>query len=153
MDKKELLAGLSERLGIELVPDESGNCSIVFEDRYSITLRYDEQRDAFLLLGVVADDLPEDLSRAAALEIMELALGCALEGVPGIGRDSESGLIVASLTMYAANTTVDELAEAFSKFVEFQVLMTERFLQLEAGEPLPSENEEPEPLPLQGLSV
>ena len=54
-----------------------------------------------------------------------------MTGAPAIGRDSESGLILACLSQPVANLTMDDIVEFFGRFIEFQMMAAQRFAEAE----------------------
>ena len=131
MEWNDLLAGLSERLGVDLAPDETGSCNLTVEERYSVSLSFDDNRQTLQMIGVVAEDLPDELDYTLLLDILDYSYGAAMTGAPAIGRDSESGLILACLSQPVANLTMDDIVEIFGRFIEFQMMAAQRFAEAE----------------------
>ncbi len=131
MDKEEMLAYLGGKLGTRLSFDEGNNCCLLLQDQYSVNFWYDDTRDAVVATGVVATEMPDEEGDITYADLLDLSLVAAMDGDPAIGREPESGMLVAYCVFNLKNMTEADLGELFVKYVEFQVLMTEYFNQLE----------------------
>ncbi len=130
MTKQEFCDAFSEKLGMQLEFDEDNNCELSINDNYTVDLWFDEDRNALLMTGVVAEETPEEgLDAFTIIDLLNLSLASAFDGTPAIGRESESGALLAYSLVSLDNTSIDELPQKFGNFVKFVVDMTDHFAQ------------------------
>lgn len=126
MKADELLNELSKVLGIELAFDEDNNCIVMIEDKYSLCIRKDDGNDRIILLGNIADELPDPVDYSLVTDLLDFGLAPVLTGGPAVGRDPVSGILTAWAFVQTKNITSKDFIEAVKKFIEFQIVITER---------------------------
>ena len=94
-----------------------------------------------MLLGQVADELPDPVDYSLVLDLLDFAMAPLLTGGPAIGRDPESGILQAFAVIPAEDLSADEFIKAVQSFIEFQVALSERIAG--SGE---TESDESDPL-------
>ncbi len=123
----ELLAQLSEDLGMELA-FEDDNCSLYLDDdACSFTIRKFEDEGRIVLMGIVAEDLPEDISYSLVTELLDNAMNPLYKAGPTIARDAESGMIVAYVSIDLKDITPKDMLSIVEQFIEFLVHYVEVF--------------------------
>ncbi|WP_295363432.1 CesT family type III secretion system chaperone [uncultured Succinivibrio sp.] len=117
---------LSKVLGIDLAFEEDGNCLIMLEDKYSLCIKKDDDNDRIILLGNVADELPDPVDYSLVTDLLDFGMAPVLTGGPAIGRDPVSGILTAWAFVQTKNITPNDFTEAVKKFIEFQIVITDR---------------------------
>ena len=79
--------------------------------------------DTLLITSAIADALPDPVDYALVLNLLEFSLGSAINGTPAIGRDAESGILVAHQTVTARNLRDASLADIVKDFLRFREVM------------------------------
>jgi len=126
MDSEELLKELSKILGIDLAFDEDGDCAVMIEDKYSLCIRKDDDNDRIILLGNVADELPDPIDYSLVTDLLDFGMAPILTGGPAIGRDPVSGILTAWAFVQTKNIMPEDFIAAVNKFIEFQIVIAER---------------------------
>ncbi len=126
MKADELLNELSKVLGIELAFDEDNNCIVMIEDKYSLCIRKDDENDRIILLGNIADELPDPVDYSLVTDLLDFGMAPVLTGGPAVGRDPVSGILTAWAFVQIKNITPNDFTEAVKKFIEFQIVITDR---------------------------
>ena len=122
----EYLNTLGSILGSELSFNENNDCQFIIEEDLSTVIHLDEERNEFLLLGNVADELPDPVDYSLILDLLSFAYAPAFGTAPGVGRDPESGIITAWSRIPINGLSTSEFCEAVRKFIEFQIILNER---------------------------
>lgn len=126
MKHEELLQELGKILNMDLSFDEEGNCLFLVEDKYSLCIRSDEENDRIILLGNVADELPEPVDYSLVTDLLDFGMAPILAGGPAIGRDPETGILTAWAFVMTKKITADDFIQAVKRFMEFQVVISDR---------------------------
>ncbi len=126
MKADELLNELSKVLGIELAFDEDNNCIVMIEDKYSLCIRKDDENDRIILLGNIADELPDPVDYSLVTDLLDFGMAPVLTGGPAVGRDPVSGILTAWAFVQTKSITPNDFTEAVKKFIEFQIVITDR---------------------------
>ena len=126
MNAEQLMNELSKVLGIDLAFEEDGNCLIMLEDKYSLCIKKDDDNDRIILLGNVADELPDPVDYSLVTDLLDFGMAPVLTGGPAIGRDPVSGILTAWAFVQTKNITPNDFTEAVKKFIEFQIVITDR---------------------------
>ncbi|MCR5536372.1 MAG: type III secretion system chaperone [Succinivibrio sp.] len=125
----EILAQLSEDLGIELAFDDD-NCNLYLDDdNCSFTIRKFEDEGRIVLMGIIAEDLPEDISYSLVTELLDNAMNPLYKAGPAIARDAESGMIVAYVSVDLKDIVPKDMLQIVEQFVAFQVHYAEVFIE------------------------
>ena len=126
MNAEQLMNELAKVLGIDLAFEEDGNCLIMLEDKYSLCIKKDDDNDRIILLGNVADELPDPVDYSLVTDLLDFGMAPVLTGGPAIGRDPVSGILTAWAFVQTKNITPNDFTEAVKKFIEFQIVITDR---------------------------
>ncbi len=126
MKADELLNELSKVLGIELAFDEDNNCIVMIEDKYSLCIRKEDENDRIILLGNIADELPDPVDYSLVTDLLDFGMAPVLTGGPAVGRDPVSGILTAWAFVQTKSITPNDFTEAVKKFIEFQIVITDR---------------------------
>ena len=122
INHQDYLNELGKKLNLDLKFDEEGLCELVFNNNDVISIKSSEDDQTIILSTVVAEDLPENVSYAFVVDLIELALGpCITNGgnSPVVGRDPATGLLV--LYEVVTNSVLLE-KDLFSIFEHFTQL-------------------------------
>ncbi len=125
MTHEDYLQELSKVLGIRLTFDEDNNCLILIENTYTVCVQKDESNERFVFLGNVADALPDPIDYSVLLDLLNFGMAPVITGGPAVGRDPDSGIISAWAFLPLKNLSVDDFLDAFTKFIQFQVTITD----------------------------
>ena len=145
----EHIAELGAAFNLQLSLDEQGLCELVIGEEYPLSIRLDSDMDAFVISSVVADELPDPVSYSLVQDMLELNLGPAVTGSPGIGMDPATGLIVSWQIVTEGMLSKGTLSSIVHAFLSFVVGMHERIREsAEAsggtgGNGAPAENGDP----------
>ena len=145
----EHIAELGAAFNLQLSLDEEGLCELVIGEEYPLSIRLDSDMDAFVISSVVADELPDPVSYSLVQDMLELNLGPAVTGSPGIGMDPATGLIVSWQIVTEGMLSKGTLSSIVHAFLSFVVGMHERIREsAEAsggtgGNGAPAENGDP----------
>jgi hypothetical protein len=145
----EHISELGEAFNLKLSLDEEGLCELAIGDEYPLSIRLDSDMDAFVISSVVADELPDPVSYSLVQDMLELNLGPAVTGSPGIGMDPATGLIVSWQIVTEGMLSKGTLSSIVHAFLSFVVGMHERIREsAEAsggtgGNGAPAENGDP----------
>lgn len=110
-----------------LVFDVNGNCPLMVGENFPVNVRRDEKRGRLILSAPVAPELPEGVDYAFMQTLLDFALAPMLDGSPAIGRDPESGTLIAYALLDAEELTTVSYQEAFTAFVTFAMGISEKF--------------------------
>ena len=123
----ELISALGEKLGMTL--DFAGDDEIDLDigDEITLNLHKDDEAGTLSLAAVVADELPDALEPALVVELMDLALNPLVSGAPAIGRESESGMMIAYVTLPVAAVSPVDFPEIVEAFLDFALVWKARF--------------------------
>ena len=82
-----------------------------------------------LITSAVADALPDPVDYALVLDLLDFSLGSAINGTPAIGRDEESGILVAYQTVTARNLRDASFADIVKDFLRFREVMERKLAE------------------------
>ena len=140
----DALAALSRHIGLPLeFADES--CDFLIGGQ-NFTIRSDGARERLVVSALIADDLPDNPSRALVADLLGLGFGMMEEGLPAVGRDPETGLLAAFAFFPFAKLDAAGFSDAFDKFAAFATALADRLDRERHAPPSPPE-EETETLP------
>ncbi len=122
----ELLEKLSDFLGFEL-SFEDDSCSLYLDNMdISFTIRKYEDEGRIVLMGVIAEELPDEISFSLVQEFLDSALNPLYKAGPTIARDFQSEMIVAYVAVELKDIEPDDFPKIVEQFIDFQVYYTER---------------------------
>ena len=90
---EDALGALSARLGLPL-EFRDGSCELNISGQ-PFTIIRDDELDRLVVSALVADDLPDAPSRQLTVDLLNLGFGMMHEGMPTVGRDTETGFLAA----------------------------------------------------------
>lgn len=123
IDYEETLGELSNSLGIRLAFGEDDMCELVIGGATVLSIERRPEAGTLLMTSVVADALPDPVDYALVLDLLDFSLGAAVNGTPAIGRDAESGLIVAHQTVTEQNLKAAAFPDIVQDFLNFREVM------------------------------
>src|SRR5437868_12953676 len=95
-----LLAEFGESIGIpQMGFDEDGLCHIRIDEEYPITFRRDNENHSLVLVGLLAEALPENLDRELVKDMLAMGVEPLRDNGPGIGLEPQSGTVILHRTM------------------------------------------------------
>ena len=109
-----------------LVFDDGGNCAMLVGEDFPVNVRRDAKGGRLVLSAPVAPELPEGVDYAFMQTLLDFALAPMLDGSPAIGRDPESGTLIAYAILPADELTEVSFREALEAFVGFAMGMAEK---------------------------
>lgn len=123
IDYDNIIKELGQELGAELKFNDEDMCELAVGE--SIVLSIERRPDAgtLLMTSGVADALPDPVDYALVLDLLEFSLGGAINGTPAIGRDAESGLLVAHQMVTARSLRDASFADIVKDFLRFREVM------------------------------
>ncbi len=120
MDIDTLLQPLTERLGLEALDfDDRGTCSLVFDERFTITLELDDEEQMLHLystLGKAPEDLIDQLTCFAAL--LQANLFGRGTGGASLAFEPESQALMISRNCSLKPLSAKALQADFERFVQ-----------------------------------
>ena len=128
---EEYIRKLGEATGLAAKLDEGGSCHFSVEGGVNVIVHANEEAGCMELTSVVAQELPEGISYSDMMDLLDIALG-PLFGMPGLGREPESGALVFYAVLPFRTTTQAEFAEAAIKFMEYAQNLSARLSQANA---------------------
>lgn len=121
---EDALGALAAHLGLPL---EFRDDSCVFNIcGQPFTITNDGELDRLVVSALVADDLPDAPSRKLTTDLLDLGFGMMHEGLPAVGRDSETGFIAAFAVYPCTRLVAAEFPDSFMKFISFASRLAER---------------------------
>ena len=107
-------------------------CELAIGESTVLSIERRPDAGTLLMTSVVADALPDPVDYALVLDLLEFSLGGAINGTPAIGRDAESGLIVAHQTITERNLREASFADIVKDFLRFREVMERKLFEPEA---------------------
>ncbi len=123
LDYDSLISELGQELGVELKFNDEDMCEMAIGDSVVLSIERRPDADTLLMTSPVADALPDPVDYALALDLLDFSLGSAINGTPAIGRDTESGILVAHQTVTARNLRNASFADIVKDFLLFREVM------------------------------
>ncbi|MBQ7251726.1 MAG: CesT family type III secretion system chaperone [Kiritimatiellae bacterium] len=121
---QDALSALASSLGMVL-EFQDGTCDLCVGDQ-PFSIREDDLHGRLVLSALVADDLPDEPSRALVCDLLDLGFGMMEDGTPAVGRDPETGFLAAFAFFPLATLSAAEFPDAFGKFAAFAATLAER---------------------------
>ncbi|MFC4424125.1 CesT family type III secretion system chaperone [Cupriavidus pampae] len=118
----QLLAEFGTAIGItDLTFDADGLCHLCIDASRPITFRKDEERHCLVMIGMIAETLPENLD-ASVLRSMLASSLIALRQREGIlSLDESSGMVVMHLSLSLSGLSLASMQEVFGRFIVDQI--------------------------------
>lgn len=113
-------------LGEELRFNDEDMCELAIGEATVLSIERRQDAGTILLTSVVADVLPDPVDYALVLDLLDFSLGGAINGTPAIGRDEETGLLVAHQTVTAQSLRKASFADIVQDFLRFREVMERR---------------------------
>ena len=123
IDYDNLIKELGLELGAELKFNDEDMCELAVGESTVLSIERRPDAGTLLMTSVVADALPDPVDYALVLDLLDFSLGGAINGTPAIGRDVESGLLVAHQTVTARSLRDASFADVVKDFLRFREVM------------------------------
>lgn len=123
LDYDRIIDELGAALGVQLKFSADDMCELVIGDATVLSIERRPEAGTLLMTSVVADALPDPVDYAIVLDLLDFSLGAAVNGTPAIGRDAESGLIVAHQTVTEQNLKAAAFPDIVQDFLNFREVM------------------------------
>ena len=121
MNFDAILLDLKNGLGVDAVFDAEGVCELLMDDSQVISIIKHEEDGYLTLSSVVAAELPDPVNYHLVLDLLDFSLGAATIHEPAIGRDPETGLLIAYQSVVPSSLNTKTFIEIFNKFIAFCV--------------------------------
>ncbi|MBO4123451.1 CesT family type III secretion system chaperone [Cupriavidus gilardii] len=116
-----LLAEFGESIGIpEMAFDEDGLCHIRVDEEYPITFRRDDDNHNLVLVGLIAEELPERLERELVKEMLATGVEPLRDHGAALGLEPQSGTLILHQTMPLAKIDRTALETLLGNFILMQ---------------------------------
>ena len=123
IDSDNIINELGRELGAELAFNDENMCELAVGESTVLSIERRPDAGTLLMTSVVADALPDPVDYALVLDLLDFSLGGAVNGTPAIGRDAESGLLVAHQTVTAENLQKASFADIVRDFLRFREVL------------------------------
>ncbi|MCT9070513.1 type III secretion system chaperone [Cupriavidus gilardii] len=116
-----LLAEFGESIGIpEMAFDEDGLCHIRVDEEYPITFRRDDDNHNLVLVGLIAEELPQRLGRELVGEMLATGVEPLRDHGAALGLEPQSGTLILHQTMPLAKIDRTVLETLLGNFILMQ---------------------------------
>ena len=129
LDYDSLINELGQDFGVGLKFNDEDMCEMAIGDSVVLSLERRPDADTLLMTSAVADALPDPVDYALVLDLLDFSLGNAINGTPAIGRDAESGILVAHQTVTARNLRDASFADIVKDFLRFRDVMERKLAE------------------------
>ena len=123
IDYDNIISELGRELGTELAFNDEDMCEMAIGDSFVFSIERRPDAGTLLLTSAIADALPDPVDYALVLDLLEFSLGSAINGTPAIGRDAESGILVAHQTVTERNLRDTSFTDIVKDFLRFREVM------------------------------
>ena len=123
IDCDNIIKELGLELGVELKFNDEDMCELAIGESTVLSIERRPDAGTLLMTSVVADALPDPVDYALVLDLLDFSLGGAINGTPAIGRDAESGLLVAHQMVTARSLRDASFADIVKDFLRFREVM------------------------------
>jgi len=121
------LAELGKLIGIpDLTFDGDGISHLKGDKQQQLAIKRDDRNFRFVVVGLVALELPEWLDRAVIEELLALGLSPLRDDGAGVGLDSSSGAIVLHQSFRLDQNDSEQLRDGLVQFIRLQAHWSER---------------------------
>ncbi|MBY4897898.1 type III secretion system chaperone [Cupriavidus sp. AU9028] len=116
-----LLAEFGEAIGIpEMAFDEDGLCHIRVDEEFPITFRRDDDQHNLVLVGLVAEELPQQLDHELVKDMLATGVEPLRDNGAALGLEPQSGTLILHQTMPLAKINRPLLEEMLGGFILMQ---------------------------------
>ena len=129
LDYDSLINELGQEFGVELAFNNEDMCEMAVDNAYMLSIERRPDADTLLITSAVADALPDPVDYALVLDLLEFSLGGAINGTPAIGREAESGILVAHQTVTARDLRDAPFVDIVKKFLDFRSVMERKLAE------------------------
>ncbi len=129
LDYDRLISELGQEFGVNLAFNGDDLCEMAIDSAYVLSLERRPDADTLLITSAVADALPDPVDYALVLDLLEFSLGGAINGTPAIGRDAESGILVAHQTVTARDLRNASFVDIVKNFLRFRGVMERKLAE------------------------
>ncbi|QND86217.1 CesT family type III secretion system chaperone [Chromobacterium vaccinii] len=118
MQTQHLLEQFAAGIGIPGARfDHDGLCQLTIDNDFDVAIRQDSD-DTLTLIGVVARDLPRDLSPAIQAELLADALNPLKRQAPGLGIEAQTRSLLLYWTLEVTRSSLADFHDRFSLLIE-----------------------------------
>lgn len=122
-----LLNALGESMGLaDLQWDAHEECHLAIGDELTLLLRHSSEEERITLASVVANEVPDPLDHALAIELLEHALHPMAHAGPAVGLDRDSDFLLAYCLISTAHLEPTVFVEKTMAFLEYAFHMRRR---------------------------
>lgn len=116
-----LLAEFGASIGIpEMAFDEDGLCHIRVDEEYPITFRRDDEHHNLVLVGLIAEQLPEQLDHQLVRDMLATGVEPLRDNGAALGLEPLSGTLILHQTMPLAKIDRPMLEQVLGNFILMQ---------------------------------
>lgn len=116
-----LLAEFGESIGIpQMAFDQDGLCHIRVDEEYPITFRRDDEHHNLVLVGLIAEQLPEQLDHQLVRDMLATGVEPLRDNGAALGLEPMSGTLILHQTMPLAKIDRPTLEQVLGNFILMQ---------------------------------
>ena len=123
LDYDNLINELGREFGLELKFNDEDMCEMAIDNSFVLSIERQPDAGSLLITSAVADALPDPVDYPLVLDLLDFSLGSAINGTPAIGRDEESGILVAHQTVTERSLRDASFADIVKDFLRFREVM------------------------------
>ena len=123
IDYDNLINELGREFGLELKFNDEDMCEMSIDNSFVLSIERQPDAGSLLITSAVADALPDPVDYPLVLDLLDFSLGSAINGTPAIGRDEESGILVAHQTVTERSLRDASFADIVKDFLRFREVM------------------------------
>ena len=123
IDYDNLINELGREFGLELKFNDEDMCEMAIDNSFVLSIERQPDAGSLLITSAVADALPDPVDYPLVLDFLDFSLGSAINGTPAIGRDEESGILVAHQTVTERSLRDASFADIVKDFLRFREVM------------------------------
>ncbi|MCR5813104.1 MAG: type III secretion system chaperone [Desulfovibrio sp.] len=120
-DHNALLQEFGQKLGLDLHFNENRICELYFDNSLYISIRSEDYDGNIIISTILCEDRPESFSYNFIIDSLNSAADAYLQGgnIPQIGRDEETGFLIAYIVCSATYLAQGKLIDIFTDFIEY----------------------------------
>jgi hypothetical protein len=122
----ELDALLGGKMGLSF--DGDGMCHLTVDNERPIAFHRDDNRRNLILVGQLAEKLPNRIERPLLTEMLALGLSPLRGNAPGLGLDVNSGSVLLHQSLPLDDLHAPKLVETLGAFLELQATWVKRLM-------------------------
>ena len=123
IDYDNLINELGREFGLELKFNDEDMCEMAIDNSFVLSIERQPDAGSLLITSAVADALPDPVDYPLVLDLLDFSLGSAINGTPAIGRDEESGILVAHQTVTERSLRDASFVDIVKDFLRFREVM------------------------------